>query len=503
MSLYDIGRQVEQEMRFAPQTAEWKRDLYTTIDRVHRELLLSRLWPFMLRQRPLILIPDSRCIVGLIASPALPGRTLGILPALGGFGLPAEMQVGGIEDPQTVLSLQLALGDGCEVHLDPSYRTAMLADATANWGMGPFKIEQMRALNQITLEPLASITTLPGPVSGAPLDHGQAVVVIKQPRVRLPPDCFDVLRVFRDDGVPLDPWSREEWIRTGYVRSVTAPFDGNDTGQTGTPRWILEDPGFEERVAGGRPDGVNEYQRYGAPLLPYNFAASGFGAGGTWPVGTWDVAFCWYSFGVPSLFGPLSEVRQFTTVLNNSVTLQFTPSLPSNDYGRQLAVFVRDASQPNRPFLFAGDSQADRTGNAKVLANPPQGVVTTPIDSSAAFRYEDVAGPYQHLRIFPRTDRLRRCVVEYQKRPRVLLDPQDEPDLPREHQSILVWLAAEALASRDDERFRETCREHAAKALGALEGRYPGARALVRKGSIMLASDRLPFIDRDNIRYTP
>lgn len=488
MNLFDIGARVEREMRYSPGSLDWKVDLYGAIDSVYRQLLVSAAWPFLLRQQPLILIPDSPVVVGLSTTPT---RTLSIIGGLtAGIGLPLEMQLTGPEGQTGATLYQLLLSQGCEVHLHPLTRATMLADANGNWAAAPFRIEGNQSFNVVTLEPIAGpFVSLPGAISAPPLDHGQALVVIKQPRVLLPADCAEVLRVFDDTGLPLRPLTREQWLRVGGANYPTAPLDGSAGADTGTPAWIMEDPGLEPRLPGARN---NSEATRGLAVFETAFTAAGAG-GGAWPAGTWEVAVSWYGFGRS---GPISKPVTVTTALNDQLQLAALPVLDSDDHGRELWVWVRDASTPNRPFYYCrtrGDQTVTTMNiNARFSgANVPESVI----------RYDDVAGPPSYLRLFPRSNRLRRAVVEYRVRPNHLSDPTDVPLLPEEHHELLVWLACGELVSRDDQTFKKNCEVQAARCFRALRTKFPAARYLpIQKG--MLGGDvgALPFIDRDNVR---
>lgn len=495
MNLYDLGKQVEGVLRYAPATPDWKADLYSTIDRQQRNVLTARSWPFMVRHVPLMLIPDMNVFVG-VSRPPSPSRTLAIIGGItAGFGMIPEMQFGGIEGAAGALALQLMMASGCEVHLHDSYRAAMLADATANWSLAPFRIEGLPSVNIIRLEPTASFQTLPGIVAAPPLDHGQAVVTIKQPRVMLPPDVSEVLRIYDDDGVPLRGITREQAVRAGFQPG--SRFDGTNRNQIGRPSWMVDDPGFEARLVEAT-DFQNQAQSMQVRDPRFTATAS---AGGTIPAGTWNVAICWSTVGSPPRYGPLTPPVQVTTTLaNGTINLAALPVWNADSYGRSLTTFIQDANRPNAPY-FIVSVRSDQT-----VATDSFAVITgmlTP-EPSFGFRYGDVAGPYQYLRLLPRTDRLRRVLVEYLRRPPHLSDPGDEPLIPEEFQELLVWLAAEDLASRDDLQFRATCQAQAGRWRGALNAKFPGAKVIVQKGGVDNRDARVvPFINYTNIRYTP
>lgn len=465
LPLSQIAAQVERELRYSPSTVGWKEDRNTVIDRVYQTLLNSRDWPFLVRREPVVAFPDVAITPTRTGNRSFTCTVVDLVAA------------GLYENEGTNDIILQAFMTGGEVHVGAE---AALGSTTNNWSSAPFVIEHVEVSTTVPefwLEPRASLTTA---------FAGDEELTIRFPRIKLPSDCAQVQALWDDDGRPiqfLNGAQAQDLLRT------TEPA-------ASTPRYALEDAGFEYRlpfVPFGSQDRVDRYHQSNMVVREPAFTCTA-GSGGSLPAGNWEVAIAWAYAG---RIGPLTEAVEVTTAASGKITVANLPVFGSDEFGRRLRVFLRNADTRGAWYLEA--TRTDQTVTSLEI--------TSRAGASAPWqqmRYDDEAGPYTYLRLWPRPERFRRMVVEYLHRPRALAEPSDTPILPEATHPVLVWLACQELANRDDERFMKRCAVEAQRYLDRLDAMFPGTQHRLQKGQYGARQvGRLPFLDADNLRFIP
>jgi hypothetical protein len=469
LNLATIGRRVEEALHHAPETLSWKTELYAVIDRVYQGVLTSRSWPFLLRAANIPAFPDTAITPTLGTLPAdAAGRTIQeSVVDLADAGLfPNE----GAND--TALQSWLV---GGELHVT---NAAARDSLTANWSAAPFVIERVKVsatLPKFHLDPRASLGAI----------DGTEGLELRFPRIRLPTDVAELISVQDDTGAFIPA------VNPTQAR-VMEPIDP----APGDPRVYAEDAGFANRLPIS-PLGLqmarHDQSQQDSMVVrdPEHVVTSS--ASGTWSPGTWEVALCWSYSG---RFGPLTEPQTVTTPVNGAIVINGLPVVDSSEAARRIAIFVRNKASTG-PYYYEA-TVSDPTVAAITIQN--RLAATKPWEAS---RYEDEAGPYTHIHLYPRPSRFRMLRIEYRFRPQRLSEPSDTPLLPEQHHELLVWLAVQELAASDQQTLVERAKVLAREAMNRLLSKYPEARYRIVKGQVGARGDALPFLHAANIRYIP
>lgn len=431
MNLEEISGRIANELDFEPDLVRYKREVYARVDSTYGGLVIERRWPWLVRQASLLVLPDV----------VVPNLELIHVPAtVRTFGLAASTLADTFSelDASAWMQLQSAMVGG-ELDL---YDRSLRNKGAGNWPMAPFVIEGIApdiAGPIFQLDPRCNVSSLTK-------DEGS--FVLRFPRLLLPSDVDQVLTVFDEHEEPLEALTAdqavERWIRN---RPENAPPAGRPVAYGSDEGFGLRfpptvSPATHTATSGRANLSPDLYQRANLPVREDPPFAATVAAGGNLLSGTrYRIAVCWWYAG---RFGPLSKVLEVTTtVANKKIELAALPVLDSNDYGRKLAVFV--AEGVSGPFLLEG-FQLIPTTATRTISERPDGLV----DGFRSVRYDEVypGGPYQYIRLWPRTDVLREIRVRYNARPRRLLSANDEPEFRPTFHEYLVWATLADIAGK-------------------------------------------------------
>lgn len=476
MSLGEIVTAVGQQLEYEPDLLVHRTDIRHRVNRVYQRFARSQPWPWLQRRANLWTFPDFETD-GFDIPPGGTGvRTLAIDEAdLTGTMYPAE-DLGAFDYVQSQL-------EGAEIELaDPSLRD----QGNGNWELAPFVIErvvpEVSGAVLVYLDPRANIDTFPGT---------EGSIAVRFPRYRLPVDLDRLIAIRDPDGDPLTalPPALERRLVNNLVVPSVPGFLLEDRGHE--PRFgPLVRPGVSIGVTPVNPDqNLDIFQRENQPIRQTIAAAAA--AGGSLTADTTYQVFAswWYSgrFGPPS-----NTVEVTTTSVNKSINVSNLPVMPSLDYGRVVALFIREGEGA----FYLADFQLICTTATKSITQMPTGQ-----EAVRPVRWGEVyPGNYQYVRLFPRPTVMSKYVVEYIAKPRQLIEDTDQPEFDQAYHELLVYMTAADFASKvggDMQRNMLSEVNRLSKQLNA--GTVPQMRyAGHQKGMIGSASGTLqPFIGPD------
>lgn len=491
-NLGDVMVQVEDVLSYYPDSADWRKKLRSTINRVYQEICGEEDWDFLYKDVPFWLMPDLELDNDqAITADGLGGTTTRevtvssiVLPGfLGQFGT-ANFTV------QITSIMEGATFDVID------YETAV-TDTVSEWFFGPFVIEEAQPAGTkdfiITLDPMAKLDLFQ---SGNGDYTGQ--YRIRWDHYRLPPDCHEVISLYEPENARiLEPWGANEMRRANLKE------------QKGTPSIYYRTNGHVQRRAQSSHSGLNPLGSWPGQQFPGELTGrmnenpgevpvgvSANVTGGELDVGSkYRVFYSWYFAGRYSAPSPVLEVT--IGAGHNGITLTEMPtpaiyaSTDPDKIGRKLTVWV---SRPEGAFYLSNiiDPTDPPTTTDDVKADYPKGVASVgspayPVMSPTILRWDDVyQGPYQYISVYPRPTVPTRHHLSYKKIPRPLIEDADAPEMDRPFRSILVHAAIVELApAAKGDSLKQTHAQLYEKVLKAMRRKHlTGVRRSVQKGRI-------------------
>ena len=468
MNLTEIEQRVKDELQYAPEVTAFARDIRRVLTAEYTSLCEMHEWPFLLRQKPMWMLPDltiaNADVTGTTGSTNAYGLRI-TKAVLRGEGLWADTSDADFEN-------WLRLLIGSEVALaSPALRTA----GADNWWEAPFLIDNLSS-GESTSTPATPVFYLD---PHAKLASGWSSVygdlTIKTRRYRLPPDCAALQRV-------VDVEAASPLVSVSSDEAAYLPDDSTGS----RPTHFAPDGGFVPRMpvmtirevatkannsnaATSAPELRNEqaFARYNEP--PYfqpTVTAGASGTGDTLAAGTYRIAVAW-SYG--NRHSQLTVPVEGT--VDGSTTTKLTLSaLPSTNGARDLSVWI---AKSTGPFYLSG-FVAPGTTTFTIALFPTDG---TALGASnwrlRRWDEEYPGGSYQYIRVWPRPTAVRQMRLDYLARPRHLLADTDEPEFHHGHHELLVWKAVEHFATRHNSTaLKDRARAKVREELGKLMARY-------------------------------
>lgn len=435
MNLADIQTEIEHELRHAPSTARWTRDVKRVVNRIHEDLCGGRPWPWMMSTVTLRLWPEFTVASWSIVT----------------AGAGTDYDYITFSDSLLPSNLELGQLTGAEVVVNG---TAYIVERVAS--SSPPTVE-------LYLDPS--------------FPNGESVsgsLTFRQRRHQLPPDCASVLEVYQlfEDGTQGEcipaarAWADLAQLNQQVEASRVACYATQEVYERLSPH--LErptTPTFAEQTHNPAPS-----------IAPTVAAQAGAGTSGFTSGSTYYYAFAWVYSGRVSRLGPVSSAVFSGGASDGFVISGAYPNAPGERGrpGRQRALFRAESEEGPfwlvKPNLTAGsyidggdDLRFDRSIKGTGLPHD------TTFEWQARHDRMERGGHYEYLRFWPQPSEALTVCVRYRRRPAKLLDAYDEPELPRHH-SILVYKACMALAGRrapDLMRRMEKLLEHPMRALDA------------------------------------
>lgn len=478
-NLSQIQQRAENELMYAPNVAQWRRDVRQVVSDEYETLASEFPWPWLVRREPLWVFPTLTIAnVDVVFTPTYERRGVILASTLAAAGLH------GTEDAGLYASeffqQQLA---GAEFHLqDPTQRD----NGNANWEDGPFVIEWIAPGSTVDflLEPRFAATTSD--------QLGVGPFEIRFPRYRLPARCAQLLRVRRADQQPdLVPLDSQDESRLLLDRT-----------QSGQPTHYLLDAGHELRYPPARyPDPGSDdnphrnEEAYGFPEPIRRTFTAAAGTGGTLAAGTYRVFVAWFYAG---RWGSPSTTYEVTlSGSNNRIALTGLPVMPNvllDDYGRKLGIWV---SKNDGAFYL--DTML---ANAITVRN----IDTHPIERDQSWLLrrweEEYTTRRQHIRLWPRPATAERLEIEYRLRVKRLADDVDVPEFDEAFHLILVHRTVMVIASRaNDQALYSRAKSDYQRVLGAMLRRYGLSQTQIVQRSSSGGGDGFAFPKRAPVNW--
>lgn len=431
MNVDEIATRVGEQLDFEPDLVRYKREVRNRIDAVYSGLCVHSRWPWLQRQAVLLALPDVTIPNGSLA--VATSRSFSVTAAaLIAAGLyPAE-------DAGAFRELQGAMVGGELDLVDRSLR----ALGNGNWEEAPFIIDRITpsaTTAQFFADPRCSMTAITGT---------EGSFSLRFPRQLLPADVDELTAVLDEEETPLRALSTEEaidrFVRRRPVNEPTAgrpiAYTPDDSAEIRLPSMVSPAMSELDTNQGAR----DFYSRSNLPIRedpPFVATPVNTGSNALLANTRYRFCICWWYAG---RFGPPSKVVEITTTgTMKAVTLSDLPVLSSIQYGRNIAVFVAEGD--SGPFILEGFQLVQTTATRDITTRPD--ALNEPWRS---VRLDEVypGGPYQYLRLWPRTNVLREMRVKYHARPRRLLSVNDEPEFKMPFHEYLVWATCMDIAEK-------------------------------------------------------
>jgi hypothetical protein len=434
-NVVELCDDLDNALQYAPDLLTYERNKRRVLSDVYTELASSQPWPWLYKTDPLYALPDVALTNAQIA--LVGPRTFDINAAV------LEDTFYSSDDTDAYDVFQDLL---CGAELGLEDRT-LREGGVGNWAFAPFVIENVDTSSasnvRIYLDPRCNITSLHSSLG----DY-----VIRFPRARLPARCDRVIGITDDEDRPLTNMSDSlfrQYIAdpdlTGSIPTHWLP----DTGvHSGLP-WLMGHTGVPGAVTGAN-ESVRDTKNqpiYESP--PFVAAAANTGANALLAETTYRLAICWVYAG---RYGPFSEVVEVTTTsTNKAINLTALPTQNNGaagtdlvgDSGRRISIWIAEGD--HGPWFEASLQQTAIDTTATIATRPT--IATLP---QALRRREEIypGGPYQYIRLWPRTDATRKMKLTYLAKPTRLVSNVDEPELPEQFHKLLVSMTVVEMIRR-------------------------------------------------------
>lgn len=465
-----LEQRIGDELWFAPDMAPYRQDIRRVLSGHYLQLCAEREWQWLQRTEPLYAFPDLT--IGNSQLVRNGPRTFTI-PA----GAVLEGSMYSELDSQAFEVFQDML---CGAELDLVDRDNREA-GTGNWQFAPFVIENVdtnAGSVVLRLDPRCNITSLVA---------GLGTYVIRFRRTRLPARVDRVVSI-------VDELTHQELTPLSDATMRAFAADPERTGEA--PRHWLSDGALDSGLPwimghtspglGAASETIRQVDNdpiYGNP--PFTITVNGSGSNALKASTNYRVFICWVyagRYGPPSRIVEASTTASFKNFALAALPVQNLGAAGTDllgDTGRKLAVFIAEGD--HGPFFEHSVMASGIVATVNIGTRP-----TTAFLPMFQRRWETLYpnGPYNYLRLWPRSDQQRRLLLTYVSKPLPLLDDVDMPQLPSAFDNVLVHGTVIAMISRFNAganilRLQEALYK---KAMGALYNRYLPPKGPPQKG---------------------
>jgi hypothetical protein len=438
MVLKEMVQGVRDELRLASTTLPAEREIRKLLSLEYQALAGEQAWSWLTKTTTIWMIPDLTIANGGLTR--VNDRSFTVSQATIRAAVGTQDSLLGVDE----FDFHRMLLTGAEFDLAD---TTLRSSGSGVWGRAPFEVEYVKnsvgTVEQFWLDPRCRITALTG---------NEGSFIFRWPRYIMPADCARILRVQNfDDRSRLLALNEEQGgalVPTTGARPTHFWMDAAGL----QPRRVPRDYpalGLDETDPAANDDAFGRRVRAPHDQLWTVANTAGTATATEFPNGTYEIGIAWW-YG--NRWSPLSvkplvidQALGYGNIVPTVLPSMMSAGAASSQYGRRLGVF---ASYNGGPFyLITQGGAADYTGVSAITQNP------LALHNPGAWKRHDemyVQGGYQYVRIWPRPTSLLRYEVTYHGRPRELIAPGDEPELPQHH-DVIVLRAALRMLSRNDQ----------------------------------------------------